>query len=443
MVIVHNLPAMNIQRQFNISMKKSRKSTEKLSSGYRINRSADDAAGLSISEKMRNQIRGLNQAVRNIEDGISLIRTADGALNEVHSILHRMGELAVKSANDINTDKDRQIVNDEVEELKVEIQDIFEKTEFNGKGLFTATALYAPMLSGDWHVGVTSQGRRSIKQLDVGEVLDDAYNYFTSAWNVKEDGAGNYEFSFSVFDKKSGNMLSNFVDSVSKTVFRKECEREGYVSLKLEDMLETEEVLLAEGGNRDYTNLIIQFCKFQPSQPDLKINDPVQYEAELTAHEMKELQELKDANVSVILDYYSGTMERPIMRNMVLQTGANAGDTTIMNWKSLNLDVIGIEDTNTLTYRDSQNAINEVQRAIRLVSAERSKFGSIQNRLEIALTNNQNYAENLQSAEAGIRDTDMETEVLVNTKHNILEQIAQAMLAQANQNNQSVLNLLQ
>lgn len=391
-------------------------------------------------------LRGLNQAINNIEDGVSLIQTADGALNEVHSILHRIGELAVKSANDTNAIEDRDIINDEVVQLKKEIEDIFEKTEFNGKGLFTTSKLTAGFIgSGSTQglrIAIGGQGRGPIKVIDDGNVIEDATYYFSSAWTVKDDGAGNYEFSFSVFDKNSGDMVSNLVDKVSKVEFREACEKGGYCNLKLEDELDTDPVM-----PKDYTYMQIGFekDKFQPSQVDLKLSNPVQYEAELDAYETSKVEALENANIYMTKDlsYYCGTRENPIMKDMVLQTGANAGDTTIMNWKSLNLDVIGMQGTNTLTHEDSQNAIGEVQRAIKIVSAERSNFGAIQNRLEKALNNNHNYAENLQSAESSICDADMATEVLINTKYNILEKIGQAMLAQANQNNQSVLSLLQ
>ena len=136
MVISHNIYAMNAQRQFKINTKSKAKNNEKLSSGYKINRSADDAAGLSISEKMRNQIRGLNQGLENVENGIGYIQTAEGALNEVHSILARMEELAVQSANDVNTPEDRKSIDDEIQQLKEEMGTIFDRTAFNGKKIW-------------------------------------------------------------------------------------------------------------------------------------------------------------------------------------------------------------------------------------------------------------------------------------------------------------------
>ncbi|MCM1497396.1 MAG: flagellin [Clostridium sp.] len=135
MVVQHNMQAVNTNRMLGQNVKAVARSTEKLSSGYAVNRAADDAAGLSISEKMRNQIRGLNQAVKNSEDGISLIQTAEGNMNEIHSILQRMGELAIKARNDVNASEDRQTIQDEISQLKQEICSITKKAEFNGTKL--------------------------------------------------------------------------------------------------------------------------------------------------------------------------------------------------------------------------------------------------------------------------------------------------------------------
>ena len=136
MVIAHNMMAMNAQRQFNIVGNTKKKSMEKLSSGYRINRAADDAAGLTISEKMRGQIRGLTQGVNNTQDGISLLQVADGALSEVSDMLHRITELSVKSANGTNTESDRQAIQKEINQILYEINRISDATQFNSKQLF-------------------------------------------------------------------------------------------------------------------------------------------------------------------------------------------------------------------------------------------------------------------------------------------------------------------
>ncbi|MDD6135776.1 MAG: flagellin [Lachnospiraceae bacterium] len=153
MVVQHNMQAVNTNRMLGQNVKAVKKATEKLSSGYAVNRAADDAAGLSISEKMRNQIRGINQAVKNSEDGVSLIQTAEGNMNEIHSILQRMGELATKAANDVNDTDDRTTIDDEMKQLVTEINSIASKAEFNGTklldGNFTGKQLQVGAKSGE------------------------------------------------------------------------------------------------------------------------------------------------------------------------------------------------------------------------------------------------------------------------------------------------------
>lgn len=263
MVVQHNLQANNTNRMLNANVSVVKKSSEKLASGYKVNRAADDAAGLSISEKMRAQIRGLNQAVSNAEDGISLIQTAEGNMNEMHSILQRMEELAVKAANDTNESEDRTTINDEMAQLDSELTSISNRAKFNGK-------------------------------------------------------------------------------------------------------------------------------------------------------------ELKN---------FSGQ----------LQIGANSGDEMSISVK------VSVSSPNKglSTHADASATIAAVQSAIKSVSAQRSKLGAIQNRLEYTVNNLKNYSENLTEAESRIRDTDMASEMVNYSKSNIVQQAAQSMLAQANQSNQGVLSLLQ
>lgn len=153
MVVQHNLQAANTNRMLGTNVKAVQKSTEKLSSGYQVNRAADDAAGLSISEKMRNQIRGINQSVKNAEDGVSLIQTAEGNMSEIHSILQRMGELATKAANDVNASVDRKAIQDEIGELAKEIDAISTKAAFNGtkllNGNFSGKQLQVGAVAGE------------------------------------------------------------------------------------------------------------------------------------------------------------------------------------------------------------------------------------------------------------------------------------------------------
>ena len=273
MVVQHNLQATNANRMLGGNVKAVAKNTEKLSSGYRVNRAADDAAGLSISEKMRNQIRGINQAVSNAEDGQYLIQTAEGNMNEIHSVLQRMGELATKAANDVNATEDREAIANEIDQLRQEIDSIANKAQFNGTKLL-------------------------------------------------------------------------------------------------------------------------------------------------------------DGNMS---------------KGKYLQVGANSGENMIVAIDKLTASGIGltVASTKVSSHSLASTTMSNITNAIKLVSAQRSKLGAIQNRLDYTINNLENYSENLTASESSIRDTDMAKEMVAYSKNNILQQAAQSMLAQANQSTQGVMSLLQ
>jgi flagellin len=272
MIVQHNMAAANTNRQLGITQSGLAKSTEKLSSGYRINRAGDDAAGLSISEKMRGQIKGLDQASTNAQDSISLIQTAEGALNETHSILQRMRELTVQAANDTNVSVDRTAIQEEVKALQSEITRIGTQTEYNTQKLLTG--------------------------------------------------------SFS---------------------------------------------------------------------------------------------------------------------NKNFQIGANNGQKIQLSINTMTSKALGVSSISTkvMSYGKATKALDTIDKAIKLVSTERSKLGALQNRLEHTIANADNASENMQSAESRIRDTDMAKEMVKYSKNNILQQAAQSMLSQANQSTQGVLSLLQ
>ena len=273
MVVQHNMQAVNANRMLGGNVKAVAKNTEKLSSGYKVNRAADDAAGLSISEKMRNQIRGINQAVSNAEDGQYLIQTAEGNMNEIHSILQRMGELATKAANDVNATEDRTAISNEIDQLRQEINSIASKAQFNGTKLLD---------------GTMSTGK-------------------------------------------------------------------------------------------------------------------------------------------------------------FLQVGANSGENMVVAIKELTATGIGLtaDAVKVSSHSLASATMSKITEAIKQISAERSKLGAIQNRLDYTINNLENYSENLTASESNIRDTDMATEMVAYSKNNILQQAAQSMLAQANQSTQGVMSLLQ
>ena len=270
MVVQHNMAASNANRQLGISTSSLSKSTEKLSSGYRINRAADDAAGLSISEKMRSQIRGLNKASSNAQDGISAIQTAEGALNEAHSILQRMNELATQSANDTNTTADRTAVQSEVNALSKELSRIASTTQFNTQNLL--------------------DGKFSGKKLQVGALEDQKITIKIAAMNAK---------------------------------------------------------------------------------------------------------------------------------------------------------ALGVDSLDVKSFTKAGSAMTAIQKAISKVSGQRSDLGALQNRLEHTVNNLDNVAENTQTAESRIRDTDMASEMVQYSATSIIQQAGQSMLAQANSQTQGVLSLIQ
>ena len=270
MVVQHNLSAMNTNRELSTVTSSLSKSTEKLSSGYRINRAADDAAGLSISEKLRSQIRGLDKAASNSQDGISLIQVAEGALNETHSILQRMNELATQAANDTNVSADRTAIQAEMDQLTSEIDRIQSTTQFNTQNL-----------------------------------LDGSF------------------------------------------------------------------------------------------------------------------------------------------KNMKLQVGAQSGQVITISISKMDASSIGVGGLKVTDNSAAGNAMNKIQEAITSVSTQRSSLGAIQNRLEHTINNLNTTSENTSSAESRIRDTDMASEMVEYSKNNILQQAGQSMLAQANQQTQGILSLLQ
>lgn len=270
MVVQHNLTAMNANRQLGVTTSAQAKSTEKLSSGYRINRAGDDAAGLTISEKMRSQVRGLNKASSNAQDGVSLIQVAEGALAETHSILQRMNELATQAANDTNTTIDRNAIQKEIDQLTSEIDRIRSTTQFNTMDLLDGT--------------------------------------FT-------------------------------------------------------------------GKN--------------------------------------------------------------------LQVGSLSGQAISISISNMNASSLNVSGLSMSSYGAAGSAMDKIQSAINKVSEQRSYLGALQNRLEHTIANLDNIAENTQSAESRLRDTDMAEEMVEYSKNNILAQAGQSMLAQANQSNQGVLSLLQ
>lgn len=765
MVIAHNMMALNAMNYFGNTNKSVKKSTEKLSSGFHINRAADDAAGLSISEKMRNQIRNLNQGTKNIEDGISFVQTADGALNEVHSMLHRMEELCVKAANDTNNQEDRDCIDEEVREIKQEIKKIFKKTEFNGKNIFNVP--YIPTVEGqpndlqvfttdnNQYGGITINNIRytwdELKDLTGQELFEDDGIHFLPGqyafrtydgedvifntqkgqvppylsrryqWSAKNDGIyinnvlacewadmgmdihnihrGEYSFSFHGMDisfevpeedegisftdfKKNINNdgfnggvswsaadpyvtheravtiedykktlivdddwknrtdeqpYAFFMDTTEKGIFLYAKDKNGllqrvnglpddpnnpdmkwadfksilpgnygeypivdwgtsvqrpisdasqitldydalykylepttgmYFTFKIADEAGLNQVTYSlsttfkstfiapvkteyddKGGtlsatdknkfsfhindtdfaynlqrdtgksfenlnaefNTDFsvnyntTNGTVDFSydvkdssgttlttlkssvnyntfyssicnglgfdvnlkstgnygsslkisiasdKFDTNGSDSKstyVQKAITYLNELSLT----TKQTDQPKINIALMSYgmnsqhtafAGVIMNAPVKGMYIQSGANSGEDTYLEWRSLTLSTIGLGGASAKTRDKAVGTLGSISTALNIISGVRSRFGAYQNRLNYESANNQNYSENLTDSESKIRDTDMATEMTALAKFNILQQAAQSMLAQANQGTQGILGLLQ
>ncbi|MCL6584961.1 MAG: flagellin [Anoxybacillus sp.] len=376
MRINHNIQALNAYRNLATNQANASKNLEKLSSGLRINRAADDAAGLAISEKMRSQIRGLEVAERNALDAISLIQTAEGALNSVHSMLQRMRELAVQASNDTNTADDRAALDQEIQQLKTEITRVATSTDFN------KTAL----LDGTFGTKVDQDSSKTTV-LSVTGVAN-----ITTGGGLK---AGTYTITWNSTDN-----VYELTDS-SSTVIGKATDlaAAGAGSITFKGWDDT---------NSKYTGVSL-----------ITVTTNGAYTLNSLTGDVK----------------ITGTESN-------FQIGANEGQVVGLSIGDMTTTGLGIDSVTVTNHASAQSAIVAIDEAIRRVSEERGKLGAYQNRLEHTVDNLRTANENLTSSESRIRDTDMAMEMTEFTKNNILNQAAQAMLAQSNQLPQGILQLL-
>lgn len=407
MVVQHNLQAMNANRMLNVTTNAQSKSTEKLSSGYRINRAADDAAGLSISEKMRKQIRGLSQASTNAQDGISAVQTAEGALTEVHSMLQRMNELATQSANGTNSATDRQAIQDEIDQLQSEIDRVSETTKFNETYL----------LKGD-----ASQ---------VGEA-----NFYNSGYNVENDtlyAEGSDEALDATTLKEAlaaGKKIytAAYGDGTQQTADKIAVKGKDYAyvtKLYDEDGNEVSADDVANGKKADGTTANNYYTS------NTKADGVGTTNMEISAADAKNnFTEATQVNGALSFNLHVGA-------------DSDSANKISVEISEMSAAGIGVKNLKVDTEDDATNAIDRITQAIQKVSSQRSTLGAVQNRLEHTINNLDNVVENTTSAESRIRDTDMAEEMVTYSKNNILAQAGQSMLAQANSSNQGVLTLLQ
>ena len=431
MVVQHNLTAMNSNRMLGITQGTQAKSTEKLSSGYKINRAADDAAGLAISEKMRKQIRGLTQASANAQDGISAVQTAEGALTEVHDMLQRMNELAVKAANGTNSKSDRQAIQDEVDQLTTEIDRVSTTTKFNETYLLKGT-------SSNGKAGeLTYNTAKTAKNAD-GKTI------FTAA-TVEANGAE----EFAVTKLTSAQAVSTGSDADKNTTWTGKSVAFGQVTYKIIEEVKPDDATEASTG----TAAELAKNLYEAQDADTKKTTKYVTSLEEAMKDVRANWASDVRNVSASTDKTGAIkvkVEAFADTNNAADLGLHVGaDSTSDNKIAMNISNLSASGLGVNGLRvDGDNgdnataAIDTIAAALQKVSDQRASLGAIQNRLEHTINNLDNVVENTTSAESAIRDTDMATEMVKYSNNNILAQAGQAMLAQANQSNQGVLSLL-
>lgn len=552
MIINHNITALNTHRQLSTNSAATSKNIEKLSSGLRINRAGDDAAGLAISEKMRGQIRGLDMASKNAQDGISLIQTAEGALSETHSILQRVRELSVQSANGTNTEEDRKALQDEVKQLKSEIDRIGDTTEFNtkkllngalktsgatvgqdstvgttvakltngtvtGGGALNATSAHADFadnfiaekvvidgteITVNWqnlsaeekntltNIGDNDQARNKAVNLivdKINEAIDasgsniahvSGYVSSTDALVLESGSKGTASaFEFKTSDAVLSGLLStdgataNSTATAATTLGTAGAGETNYngettsgtFNLKIGDVkLQGTLGAVANGSSMEDAATAIQTAinnainEYNTNAlggaastadfgfiEDVKVNATADGRFEIISESGPiSLDDLSGQTVVSDLGLSAAQTDASSNGGVTFQIGANKGQSITFGVNDMRSAALGVAGVDISTTAGASNAITSLDKAISSVSSERAKLGAVQNRLEHTINNLNTSSENLTAAESRVRDVDMAKEMMEQTKNNILAQAAQAMLAQANQQPQGVLQLL-
>ena len=431
MVVQHNMQSMNANRMLGVTTSAQAKSTEKLSSGYQINRAADDAAGLSISEKMRKQIKGLDRASTNAQDGISAVQTAEGALTEVHAMLQRMNELAVQAANGTNSESDRTALQNEISQLTTEIDRVAETTKFN------ETYLLKGDVDGSTKNVYLNGHDAGIK----GEF--GAKNAANVVNGVATDGL----YTLTVSGIAAGNTIN--IGGVEYTLAD---DADGATTDAAKALHDNKKITLTEAGKM----IANELTKANMIGTDAKFTDNatngIYDTGTFTAATNGTATQVAAATVSDGKLVFSITAAQVVPEKALsfnLHVGADADmtnkigvDIETMNSTYLGikgLNVVGPSNDNGIT---ATYAIDAIADAVQKVSDQRSALGAIQNRLEHTIANVDNVVENTTAAESRIRDTDMASEMVTYSKNNILAQAGQSMLAQANQSTQGVMSLL-
>ncbi len=460
MVVQHNLQAMNANRMLNITTGSQSKSAEKLSSGYRINRAADDAAGLSISEKMRKQIRGLDQASTNAEDGVSAVQTAEGALTEVHSMLQRMNELAVQASNGTNSQTDRDAIQSEIDQLTTEIDRVAETTKFNESYLLKGDAdgntknVYMKGhdagLKGTLTDGATTATFKvAAGALDAGKSVTIGGKEYTIGATVADGKTllGN-TYDGSKTAKIDGTEYTLIADTETEdATHKKKATIEGMVKAGATVEVDGKSLTImdanADGVDKSDSSVITAAKAISLMNTELLSANNIG--AADTAATMGTAPTYTSADgATFTINKGFATVADKLNFNLHVGSDADMTNKINVNIETMNSSYLGIKGLNVSddTGVAATYAVDAIADALQKVSDQRSSLGAVQNRLEHTIANLDNVVENTTSAESRIRDVDMAEEMVEYSKNNILAQAGQSMLAQANQATQGVLSLL-
>lgn len=505
MRINHNISALKASNQLARTNQGLDKSLEKLSSGFRINRAADDAAGMAISRKMKTQIDALEQAARNASDGISVIQTAEGALTEVGAMLQRMRELSVQAANGTNTEQDRSAIQSEINQLTDEIQRISDTTEFNTKKLLNGdidrksysnvsnvklVTMSDTVAEKDYNLTVTQDARQAVL---TGTMIDNSI--FAADAKISAAQAGIININGSEVKIEEGDTIENVYEKIrntcdnlnidvysTKSLINTGTDKStaGYTASKLE----TGSSLLFISKGYGSNNQIELFCDntnlssllglssdVTATGVDAKVTLGTGYDSTATIKtDGKQITVTDSGNFEMVFEVEPGTANTVFVDEsttigkeasatggtsvpvtitvldagpMQLQIGANKGQTMDVIIQKVDPETLGIKDVNIGTEDGAQAAISSYDDAITKVTAIRAKLGAYQNRLEHTISNLDITNENMQEALSRIEDVDMAEEMANYTQKNVLAQAGTSMLAQANQRPQTILTLLQ
>ena len=491
MVVQHNMQAMNANRMLNVTTSQQSKATEKLSSGYKINRAADDAAGLSISEKMRKQIKGLDQASTNAQDGISAVQTAEGALTEVHSMLQRMNELATQAANGTNSESDRSSIQDEIDQLTTEIDRVAETTKFNETYLLKGNGKTSTVKIAAQDAGITGSltgvgtGTAVFKMntLKYGQSItigSKGYTIGTTIADIRTAINGGTAINI------GGTIAAGSIITINGTEYTVAKNDGSDVDTTENRLLKKDIAALIQDGDKVVVGTQTMVAMTETKKDGVGDNDASVISANkaysLIADELRKASSIgadagseakvatsgsktvgaatieADAGIAkaagdatqtktqVTFIINEGSVKKNQGLQMGLHVGADADETNKISFTidTMNSAGLGVQGLNLVdkTGAKATYAIDAISDAIAKVSAQRSALGAVQNRLEHTINNLDNVVENTTSAESQIRDTDMAETMVEYSKNNILAQAGQSMLAQANQSNQGVLSLL-